>query len=1257
MMLIMLYPLAALAVESNWGSKEVKVGKTVDLTMDAAIMGMTRLSTVTVNSWQWKSNNTSIARVKSSVLYGCTVEGVSEGSTRVYCNLKYTVKGTYYSPSYSIEGYFTIKVTEAQSNVLVTSVTLSVTSVSLTVGETNQLSATVSPGNATDRSVTWSSSNTSVASVNSSGLVTAKGAGSATITCKANDGSGKQATCSVSVSAAAPIKVSGITLNYTSTSLTVGETRQLNATISPSDATDKSVTWSSSNTSVASVNSSGLVTANGRGTATITCKANDGSSQQATCEVTVASIKNYSYFTAKTIEGVEMEFYVSDVSSGVCDVGGRGYSSPAISLSTTGKITIPSEVEGLKVTRIYDYSFRNCTGITEVEVPSSVETIGYDAFYGCTGLKTASLGNGVKMLDSYVFYGCTSLQTITGISKLESIGSYAFNVDYSTYIPWYNSLPEGVIYLGKVLHGYKGSMPEGTTLNVPQGTTQIAYQALRNQAGLVAIAIPSSVTKIANDVLSGCNNLKTITVATSNDKFDSRDNCNAIIETATNKLVAGCKNADIPSTVTTIGYDAFYNISSLTSISIPGSVTVIEGYAFYGTGLTTAVIPSSVDSIGYGAFSYCYSLESVVVGKGLRKMNGNPFYGCRSLQSISVATNNPYFDSRNNCNGILETATNKLVAGCGTTVIPTETKSIGQFALCYNYDIFTLTIPNQVEKLEDYSIESLYGLRSVTIGKGVKDFGRYNFAYCGNLRAIHCLSIEPVDLDESVFRHSSNIPDSIFNSATLYVPIGSKVNYMTTVGWNKFKKIVEIADDAVAEGMVFTVPSIEGVPLSYIVTDATTKTCELIGVPMDANGKVTIPATADGFKVTSIGYDAFYQRNIIEIVIPEGVKKIDSYAFGNLPITSVTLPNSLETINGAAFARTAVKSVNIPKGVVEISGNPFWGCIELETITVDTSNSFYEVRDNCNGVVEKATNKLVIACRTTTIPNSIEEIGASAFSNQSGLTSITIPNSVKVIGGSAFSTTGLTTVTIPASVTKIGSYAFASNYALTSVTSQIVEPFEIDTLVFSNYNSTVYKYYFTDATLYVPVSTKAKYQTKEGWNRFKNIVEKESQISKGTADNPFTPAEANVYGNSLATNEQSQEDCYIRGIVSSIREQFGTQYGNATFYISADGSDNNQFYIYRALYLDNTKYAGQDLQLRVGDEVVVCGKITNYQGTLPETVQNQAYVVSINGVTSGIGDITMDSNSESTVYSLSGQRLQKPHKGLNIIGGKKVVMK
>lgn len=132
----------------------------------------------------------------------------------------------------------------------------------------------------------------------------------------------------------------------------------------------------------------------------------------------------------------------------------------------------------------------------------------------------------------------------------------------------------------------------------------------------------------------------------------------------------------------------------------------------------------------------------------------------------------------------------------------------------------------------------------------------------------------------------------------------------------------------------------------------------------------------------------------------------------------------------------------------------------------------------------------------------------------------------------------------------------------------------------------------------------------------------------GTKENPYNSVAANKYASSLAANAESENEVYIKGKVVSVKEQYGTQYGNATFYISDDGKADNQFLVFRALYLNNEKYTS-GTTLNPGDEVVVCGKVTNYYGNTPETVSGKAYLVSLKsngGGTSGgdedTGDVT-----------------------------------
>ena len=174
----------------------------------------------------------------------------------------------------------------------VTGIILNRTNASLVKGKTLQLTAKVAPENATNRAVNWASSNTKIATVDSAGKVTAKAAGTVTITCTAQADSGKKATCKVTVTEPKPpvkptVKVTKVTLNKKTATLSPKETLTLKATVTPTNATNKGVTWKSSNTKIATVSSTGKVTAKAAGTVTITCTAKDGSGKKATCKITV----------------------------------------------------------------------------------------------------------------------------------------------------------------------------------------------------------------------------------------------------------------------------------------------------------------------------------------------------------------------------------------------------------------------------------------------------------------------------------------------------------------------------------------------------------------------------------------------------------------------------------------------------------------------------------------------------------------------------------------------------------------------------------------------------------------------------------------------------------------------------------------------------------------------------------------------------------------------------------------------------------
>ncbi len=246
------------------------------------------------------SNGKITAKTAGSAVITC--KSVSDNSVVGICNV--TVKAKVQTPS----------------EIKVNKITLNKTTASVTKGKTLQLTATVTPGNATNKEVKWDTSDKNVATVSDNGLVTAKSAGTATITCTAQDGSSVKATCKITVKNPV-VKVTKVTLNKTTATLAPKETLTLKATVTPTNATNKAVTWKSSNTKIATVSSSGKVTAKAAGTVTITCRAKDGSGKKATCKITVYTnteayvARIYTKALGRAAEPAGLKYWVGEINA------------------------------------------------------------------------------------------------------------------------------------------------------------------------------------------------------------------------------------------------------------------------------------------------------------------------------------------------------------------------------------------------------------------------------------------------------------------------------------------------------------------------------------------------------------------------------------------------------------------------------------------------------------------------------------------------------------------------------------------------------------------------------------------------------------------------------------------------------------------------------------------------------------------------------------------------------------------------------
>ena len=254
--------------------------------------------------------------------------------------------------------------------------------------------------------------------------------------------------------------------------------------------------------------------------------------------------------------------------------------------------------------------------------------------------------------------------------------------------------------------GYSGGGGDVTIPSTLGGytVTSIGSYAFYSCDGLTSVNIPDSVTSIGDGAFAWCTSLTSIKVAEGNTVYDSRDNCNAIIETESNVLICGCKNTIIPDSVTSIGSGAFDGCTSLTSIDIPDSVTSIGDAAFRSCGgLTSIDIPDSVTSIGESAFSDCTGLTSIDIPDSVTSIGVWAFAFCESITRIDI---------------------------------PDSVTSIGESAFSGCSSLTSVAIPGSVTSIGDRTFNSCTSLESVTIPDSVKSIGLWAFAVCPNLKSV-----------------------------------------------------------------------------------------------------------------------------------------------------------------------------------------------------------------------------------------------------------------------------------------------------------------------------------------------------------------------------------------------------------------------------------------------------------------------------------------------------------------------------------------
>ena len=604
------------------------------------------------------------------------------------------------------------------------------------------------------------------------------------------------------------------------------------------------------------------------------------------------------------------------------------------------------------VTSIGYEAFYGCSSLTSITIPEGVTSIGSDAFYRCSSLTTVTIPESVTSIGYSAFHDCSSLTDITIPNSVTSIGSWAF-----AETPWYNNLSDGVIYIGKVLYEYKGTMPANTSINIKDGIVSISPNAFSDCSSLTSVTIPNSVTSIGFCAFEYCSSLTSINIpeGVTNIEAYTFHNCSSLT------------SITIPNNVKSVEHSAFSGCSSLASITFPDDIISIDEYAFNGTSWytnqpdgviyvgkvlykykgdmpanTNIAIKDGTISISPQAFQKCSTLISVVIPNSVTSIGRSAFSSCSSLSSVTIGKN---------------------------------VTSIGFYAFAYCPSLTSITIPNSVTSIGDHAFYSCSSLTSATIGNSLTSIGDDAFDGCSSLRHIEWNAKKHKDFEWNK-RPFENSPISlfIFGDSVEYIPA-----YLCR-GMDSLKTItIPNSVDSIGHAAFYDCSSLTSATIGNSLTS--------IGSSAFL-GCSSLTSITIGNSVTSIGEEAFAEcSSLSSIIIPNSVTSIGAYAFRNCNSLNKTnyLGNITDWCNikfGGWYANPVSQSYNLYINDKEVKD------IVIPS-TIDTIYGYAFHNDT--------------SLTSVVIPNSVTSIGWNAFEGCSNLASITIPNSVTSIGSSAFS--------------------------------------------------------------------------------------------------------------------------------------------------------------------------------------------------------------------------------------------------------------
>ena len=748
--------------------------------------------------------------------------------------------------------------------------------------------------------------------------------------------------------------------------------------------------------------------------------------------------------------------------------------------------TIGECVTSIGDSAFYSY-YDNVRQYGNVTIPSGVTSIGNDAFYN-EDLENSSL-NGILDIPSSVI----------------KIGSNAFRGNYEIES----------IYIRRNTPPTLGSSAfTGTNcfIHVPQGKDEIYLNAENWSYYSERIISPDTCYKALfygnidssyrpdlycnfervikcddNTVLSGINNNYDYRRYTTNVVIGNTvtDLYNSVFESFGNLTSV---TFDEGSQLTTIGYGAFSSCRGLTSINIPRGVTSIDTNTFqYNTSLSSVTFDegSQLSTIGNYAFQHCRGLTNINIPSGVTKIYNYTFDNCISLPiendiryagNCAVKVLNSGLTECSFREGTRILGDNLFGNGYGTVLssvtFPNSLETIGSedfsglegltsinipssvkyiydsaFYRCTSLSSVTFNEGSQLTTIGNSAFSSCYGLTNINIPSGVISIGDGAFSNIQNLSSVTINSITPPTIGDYTFEPNSKI-------LTIYVPCQSVQAYREA--WPaRYAAMIEgippcdaplVAGKLISkysDGRKYSINSCGN--NSYIGTNDTRPS----GYDLSA-----MTSTVIGSCVTSVTNSSYSGcTSLSSVTFNEGsqLETIGINAFsGCSSLSSINIPNSVSTIGTYVFMKTSLTEFELGSGVTSIGV----GCLAytpVSRITVDSNNSTYDSRNNCNAIVNTNENKLIIGCKNTVIDNSIESIAERAFLGCSGLTSLTIPSSV----------------------TEIGTYAFTNCSGLTSITVNATTPPALGATAFNNTNT---------SPIYVPSDSVDAYKAANRWS-------------------------------------------------------------------------------------------------------------------------------------------------------------------------------